>query len=120
MKIVMVTLNRVTFKVDDDLHTIAYARDIKNWMSQWTVVNNFNPICTAVSESMDFLPTERLAAIKKAAISKFIAVHIERVKTLFPEHTKVDRDYSTDFGFNFSVFIADSGEMLEPATIGQA
>lgn len=115
MKIVMVKLKRINFKLNEAVHTYAYVRDIENWMKQWTVAANFNPICTAVPEAMDFVSTSRLESIEKAAMAKFIAAHIESLNILFPQHTRVDRNYAEDFEFSFELYIANSGEMLETA-----
>lgn len=48
-----------------------------------------------------------------AAKDKLVAHHIKMLKRVFPEHTKIDRDYSADFRFRFEVYAAESGEPLQ-------
>ena len=112
IKIVMVTLKSISFAQDDYLHTVAYVRDVTDWMKQWTVANNFLPICTAVEVPGDFIPAKEMETVLTNARTALVAQHLENLRSLFPLHTKVERDYSKDFDFSFDIYIADSGSLL--------
>lgn len=112
IKIVTVTLKSISFVQDDYLHTVAYARDVKDWMKQWTVANNFLPICTAVEVPGDFVPPKEMETVITNARTVLVAQHLENLHSLFPLHTKAEREYSKDFEFSFDIHIADNGGLL--------
>lgn len=114
MFIVMTKLASIEYKVNEDLHTIAYARDVKDWLKQWTVANNFMPICTVYEHIADDPITDNdVRPLVKAAQKRLIAQHIETLKKVFSNHTKIDRDYAEDFRFRFEVMMAKSGEPMQ-------
>lgn len=119
MQIVMIKLVSIDFLVDEDLHTLAYCRDVESWLKQWTVANNFTPICYAF-ESV--LPNDcatlsgtkaEIAPLVNAAKDTLVAQHIATLRRVLSAHTKIDRDYREDFQFRFEVCIGEQGKSMK-------
>lgn len=114
MYIVMTKLVSLDYRVNEDLHTIAYKRDMESWLKQWTVANNFAPICY-VYEHITTEPVVKadIQPLVDAAKAKLIAQHIATLRQVFPEHTKIEREYAEDFRFQFEIQFAKSGDPLK-------
>lgn len=114
MHIVMTKLVGLDYRQNDDLHTLAYKRDIESWLKQWTVANNFTPVCTAYETvTGEEVTAHEVAPLVSAARYKLIAQHVRTLKRVFYEHTRVDRDYAEDFRFRFEVYVGENGEPLK-------
>jgi hypothetical protein len=113
MIIVMTKLVRLEYRVNEDLHTLAYKRDIEQWMKQWTVANNFSPICHVYDDSSRPATKEDYAPMVEAAKDALVARHVAILKKVFPEHTKIERNYAEDFRFAFEVSAAPPGVPLK-------
>ncbi len=101
-KLVMVKMTAIEYKENEDLHTIGYSRAVKNWMSQWTVVNNFSPIVFISADE------EESNALKLSnAKRKMIDQHINTLKSVLSGHTKAVRYYEEDFVFRFEIYEAE-------------
>ena len=115
MIIVMTKLVSLDYRVNEDVHTLAYKRDVESWLKQWTVGNNFTPVCHAYETvfSGSNVSKEEIAPLVNAAKATLTAQHLATLKRVFPEHTKTDRDYSEDFRFQFEVYTGKVGEPLK-------
>ena len=113
MIIVMTKLVRLEYRVNEDLHTLAYKRDIEQWMKQWTVENNFSPICYVYEPITGAQGTkEDYAPMVEHSKDLLVAQHIATLRNVFPQHTRIERNYSEDFRFAFEVSAAPPGVPL--------
>jgi len=109
MTIVMTELKSVEFKINESLHTVAYSKAVPRWLENWSIQNNFTPICSIVEVGSR---TTLFMAAKDACV-KLIARHVELLKSALPEYTKEDRPYMDDFEFVFVIHAAESGEPMK-------
>lgn len=114
MHIVMIKLVSLEYRMSEDIHTLAYKRDVEEWLKQWTVANNFTPVCYAYEHiTTEPITKADVQPMVDAAKDKLVAHHIKMLKRVFPEHTRIDRDYAEDFRFRFGVYVGESGEPLK-------
>ncbi len=109
MKLLMVTLKSIDYVERPDVHTISYAKRVKEWLSQWTVAANYTPIVTALVGDI------AQNAIVSAAVDQFVAQHIGWLRSgnVLSELTQEDRDYHNDFRFVYEIYVAESGEPMK-------
>lgn len=110
MKLIMVVLKSIDYVERPDVHTISYAKRVKEWLAQWTVAANYTPIITAAVGG-----NIAQNVIVAAAVDQFVAQHIGWLHSgnVLSELTQADRDYHNDFRFNYEVYVANSGEPMQ-------
>jgi hypothetical protein len=103
------------YRVNEDLHTLAYKRDMEAWLKQWTVANNLLlSICYTHETVVGDEPSKaEIQPLFYAARDTLVAQHIDTLRRVFPEHTKIDRNYAEDFRFRFEVYMAESGKPMK-------
>lgn len=114
MYIVMTKLVSLEYRVNEDLHTISYKRDMESWLTHIAVANNFTPIGYVYEHiTTEPITKDDIQPLVDAAKDKLIAKHIATLRQVFPEHTKVDRAYAEDFSFRFETLLAESGDHMK-------
>lgn len=93
-------LTRISLRSRPDVQTVTYAQRVPEWLSQWTVANNFGPVLMDGREASDI---DYFASV---VVNRFLA----NMRHAVPELMKRGAaDHAADFVFDFNVSVINLG-----------
>ncbi len=105
----LLILKRIEFRQRDDLQTVAYAKAVPNWLSQWTVANNYAPYLMHGRDAEDRIPTCEL----------IVNDLLDSLDSALPEHFKRTRlSHAGDFTFSYNLYVAEVGKPSRYVGVG--
>jgi hypothetical protein len=106
----LLQIKAVNFRSRPDEQTVTYTKRIPDWLSQWTVANNFHPYLMEGREPADLEQAMRLV----------VARFLEMLNSALPELVKRDpRSHAADFTFSYKVICVEVGKEGKAVSQGQ-
>jgi hypothetical protein len=97
----LLTLTQIRFRPRDDVQTVTYQRRIPDWLSQWTVANNYAPYLMADNYEPD------RQVVRALVVNKFLTNMRSAVGELM---IRSDVDHLDDFEFKYNLHRVAVGE----------
>lgn len=96
----LLILKSIEFRKRDDVQTVAYAREVPQWLGQWTVAANFNPYLMNGRDSHDI----------KSAANLIVQDHMEALDSALGQHVIRSKvSHANDFLFTYNVYVCEVG-----------
>lgn len=97
----LLVLKKIELRKRDDVQTVAYAKAVPEWMSQWTVANNYNPYL------MDGRDSDEINRVGELIVNDFL----DSLDSALPEHRKRTRlSHAGDFTFSYNLYVCEVGK----------